>query len=207
MVIVGAKGHAKEILAVLEDNQYSGEILFFDNVSKDLPMLMYGKFPVITSLLDAEIALAGGAGFILGTGKPSVRKKLYETFCAFSEPVSLLSRTALIGRHEVFLGKGLNVMFNAFISNHTRIGNGVLVNSGAYVHHDVEIGAFCELGPGARVLGGAKVGAGSFVGANGVVLPGITVGKQVVIGAGAVVNKNVPDNVVVVGVPAHEVKK
>lgn len=40
-----------------------------------------------------------------------------------------------------------------------------------------------------------------------VVLGGITIGNGVVIGAGAVVVKSVPDNCVVVGNPAHIVKK
>lgn len=202
MVIVGAKGHAKEVLAVLEDNQYSGEIFFFDDVSKDLPDLVYGKYPVITSLSDAEQALAQDRTFILGTGKPAIRKKLFDIFNAIAEPVSLISRTATIGQHEVVMGKGLNIMFQAFISNSTSVSEGVLVNSGVYVHHDVSVGPFCELAPGVKLLGGAKVGAYSFVGANAVVLPGVKVGNNVVIGAGAIVNKDIPDGVVAVGAPA-----
>jgi len=37
-------------------------------------------------------------------------------------------------------------------------------------------------------------------------MPGITVGNNVVIGAGSVVNRNIPDNVVIAGVPAKVIK-
>ena len=39
------------------------------------------------------------------------------------------------------------------------------------------------------------------------ILPGVTVGRESVVGAGAVVTKDVPDRVVVAGVPARIIKK
>ena len=51
------------------------------------------------------------------------------------------------------------------------------------------------------------IGDDVWIGANALVLPGVTVGSRVVIAAGAVVNKNVPSDVVVAGVPAKVVKR
>lgn len=48
---------------------------------------------------------------------------------------------------------------------------------------------------------------GAYVGTGAIVLPGVTIGKQSVVGAGAVVTKDVPERVVVVGVPAIVKKK
>ena len=48
---------------------------------------------------------------------------------------------------------------------------------------------------------------GAVIGGSAVILPGITIGKNAFVGAGAVVTKNVPDNTVVVGNPAKELKK
>nr|WP_275994314.1 hypothetical protein [Argonema antarcticum] len=52
-----------------------------------------------------------------------------------------------------------------------------------------------KIGDNVRITAGAKV------------LGNITVGNNVTVGANAVVIKNVPDNCVVVGVPAYIVKK
>lgn len=40
-----------------------------------------------------------------------------------------------------------------------------------------------------------------------IILDGITIGKNVIVGAGAVVTKDVPDNVLVVGLPARIIKE
>ena len=47
---------------------------------------------------------------------------------------------------------------------------------------------------------------GASIGANATIVCGITLGKNAFVGAGAVVTKDVPDNAVVVGVPAKVIK-
>ncbi|WP_367341758.1 sugar O-acetyltransferase [Limosilactobacillus sp.] len=51
------------------------------------------------------------------------------------------------------------------------------------------------------------IGNDVWLGGSVVVCPGVTIGNNVVVGAGAVVTKDVPDNVVVVGNPAHVLRK
>jgi acetyltransferase-like isoleucine patch superfamily enzyme len=46
------------------------------------------------------------------------------------------------------------------------------------------------------------IGDNVWIGARSVVLPGVKIGNNVVVAAGAVVNKDVPDNCLVAGVPA-----
>jgi acetyltransferase-like isoleucine patch superfamily enzyme len=45
-----------------------------------------------------------------------------------------------------------------------------------------------------------------WIGAGATILPGVTVGENSVVAAGSVVSKDVPDNVVVAGVPAKVIK-
>ncbi|KAJ1999222.1 hypothetical protein GGI04_004662 [Coemansia thaxteri] len=51
-----------------------------------------------------------------------------------------------------------------------------------------------------------KIGNNVWVGGSATILAGVTIGDGVTIAAGAVVTKDVPDNVVVAGVPARIVK-
>lgn len=89
----------------------------------------------------------------------------------------------------------------------------------------VTFGDFCMVGPGTLIsttghpleaqgrrdrLAISKpvtFGDDVWIGGNCTVLPGITVGSNVVIAAGAVVNRDVPDNCVVAGVPAKVIKR
>ena len=52
-----------------------------------------------------------------------------------------------------------------------------------------------------------KIGNKVWIGAHATILPGVTIGDNSVIAAGAVVTKDVPQNVVVAGVPAKIIKK
>ena len=47
---------------------------------------------------------------------------------------------------------------------------------------------------------------GAWIGAGATILPGVTVGENSVVAAGAVVNRDVPDNTVVGGIPAKIIK-
>ena len=47
---------------------------------------------------------------------------------------------------------------------------------------------------------------GAWIGVGATILPGVTIGENSIVAAGAVVSKNVPDNVIVGGIPAKIIK-
>ncbi len=47
MLIVGAKGFAKELLEVIYQNNLNEEIAFYDDVSNDLPDLLFERYRII----------------------------------------------------------------------------------------------------------------------------------------------------------------
>ncbi len=51
------------------------------------------------------------------------------------------------------------------------------------------------------------IGDNVWIGGHAVINPGVTIGNNVVVAAGAVVTKDVPDNVVVAGVPARIIRE
>ncbi len=87
------------------------------------------------------------------------------------------------------------------VGNHVTITRGV-----AFVNHDGGVALFRGETPGLNVFGKIKIGNNVFIGINSIILPGVTIGNNVVIGAGSIVNKDIPDNVVVAGVPAKIIK-
>lgn len=58
-----------------------------------------------------------------------------------------------------------------------------------------------------EVYADIEIGNGTWIGANSTILPGVKIGKGCVIAAGSVVNKDIPDNVMVGGVPAKIIKR
>ena len=208
MIIIGAKGLAKEVLEIFYQRAKIENLAFYDDVNMDNGDLLYQKFPIIK---DDEGILQHfkrfNNEFTIGIGHPRLRFKLYNKFTALGGLLcSSVSPLAQIGHYDVQIGLGCNIFANSIISNSTTLGKGCIVYFNVSITHDCEIGDFVELSPAATILGRTKIGDFTQVGANATILPGVKVGKNVIIGAGAVVTKDVEDYAVVVGVPAKKIK-
>lgn len=88
------------------------------------------------------------------------------------------------------------------------LGENVHITDGVkFLTHDGGTLLFRDKIPSLDITKPIKVGDNVYFGNNSIILPGVTIGNNVIIGAGAVVTKNIPDGVVVGGVPARVIKK
>lgn len=208
MLIFGAKGLAKEVLEVSLEKESRKDIVFYDDISTDLPDRLYNEFRILRTLDQARAYLENeDLRFVLGLGGPMLRQAIFDKFVSIGGTAySLISSTSRIGSFGVVIDEGVNVMLNSVITNDVKIGKGALINQIASIGHDVEIGEFVEVCPGVAISGHCKIGKLSFLGTNCTILPNVKIGVGVIVGAGSVINRDIPDGCTVVGVPGKIIK-
>ncbi len=120
-------------------------------------------------------------------------------FATLIDPTSHIARTST-------LGAGTIISPGVIIGSHTTIGRHVYVNRGVLIGHHTTIGAYATIEAGANIAGACRIGDGTYVSMGAIIQDRITIGAHAVIGTGAVVTKDVPENVLVAGVPARVIK-
>jgi UDP-perosamine 4-acetyltransferase len=203
IVIVGAGGHAKVIIDILQkSNRFNivgatVDLKYNANSSDVLGIKIIGddkKLPILYA--------NGIENVFVAIGDNKLRAKLIQdvTNIGFNL-VNAVSPYSCISDHAK-LGNGIAVMAGAVINANAEIGNGVIINTGATVDHDCVLGDWCHVAPGCNLAGGVVVGNGSFLGVGTAIIPSVQIGRWSTIGAGSVVVKDIPDECLAFGSPA-----
>jgi maltose O-acetyltransferase len=133
--------------------------------------------------------------------------RLKKTFKHCGSDVTIKLPVCLEGIGDISVGN--NVSINAFVHmwghGHINIGNDCLIASHVSITsltHDPNAGLYRS----GNVAKAVNIGNNVWIGSHAVILPGISIGNNAIVGAGAVVNKDVPANAVVAGVPAKIIR-
>ena len=110
-------------------------------------------------------------------------------------------------------GKNITIGKNVFINAGCKFQDqgGIVIEDGALIGHNVVLATLNhDLEPDKRQQlhpAPIHIGKNVWIGANATVTSGVTIGANAVVAAGAVVNRDVPPDTVVGGVPAKVIKK
>jgi acetyltransferase EpsM len=205
-VLIGAGGHAKVILDILEENKETVIGLIDDN-----PLLQELRgYPILGNINYVPYLLEKykeNLKFIISIGDNRVREKISARLNSLKVTFGKAIHPSAAVSSNAFIGEGTVVMPNAVINSSAYIGKHVIINSGAIIEHDCLVEDYAHISPGATLAGNVQIRRMAHVGTGANIIPNITIGSNSIIGAGAVVTQPIPESVVAVGIPAKVIKR
>ena len=205
LVVLGAGGHARPILEILEENFPSNKKIILDETfdankkEKILGNLIFGNFKEIDSIKNKVIFIAIGDNEIRSNIYNTLKKKKINT-------PNLISITSSISKYFK-IGDANFINKKAFIGTSSKIGNNNIINSGSLIEHEVVIGNNNHIAPKSIIGGRVKIGNKVLIGMGSKILPGIKICSNTIIGAGSVVTKSILTPATYAGIPAKMIKK
>ena len=119
---------------------------------------------------------------------------------------TLVHPSAYVGRN-VTLGKGTTVAPGVTLTTDLVVGEHNLLNVGCVLGHDVQTDSTVSIAPNTVIGGGSHLEEGVEFGMGAGARPNSVIGEWTVVGAGAFVSKDLPANVLAVGVPAKAIRE
>ncbi|NQX45863.1 acetyltransferase [Paenibacillus tritici] len=200
LLILGAGGHGKVVAEAAMLTGRWDDIAFLDN---DTTLNRVIGIPVIGSFdtyLDHSKAYSSAVVAIGNNENRFVWLTKLEQ-AGFKIPV-IIHPSSIVSKFSQ-IESGTVVLAGAVINADASIAKGCILNTSSTIDHDCVIGNGVHVSPGANVSGTVTINDFSWLGVGASIVNNITIGSHVIVAAGAVVISDIPDSVMVAGVPAQ----
>ena len=191
LIIIGAGGHAKACIDVIEKSNLYAIKGFIDN-KKTIKKIF--NYPYLGTDSDLNILRNKFNYAFVAIGQvknslPRINSFNLLTSLDYTIPkiISPLAHVAAISKIE----EGSIVMHHAIINSESRIGKNCIINSKSLIEHDSKIGNYCHISTGVIINGECHIGDRTFIGSGSITKQCISIGNNCLIGAGVILKRNI----------------
>ncbi len=208
IIIIGAGGHSKVIVDIIQNEQKYEIVGFIDNNlpigHKVLDYQVLGKEEEINNLIKKQEIFGG----VIAIGDNFIRsnaEKKIKHYCSEFKFINCIHPKSNIA-FNVVMGEGNVVMAGATINTSTKIGDHCIFNTNCSIDHDNSIANFSSIAPNGVTGGNVKVGEFSAIGIGATIKHNVSIGYNCIIGASSLVNKDTKSDSVYYGIPAKFIR-
>ncbi|HBY93748.1 MAG TPA: transferase [Chloroflexi bacterium] len=203
-VILGAGGHAQVVADILMRARDAGQPVCPIGYLDDNPRL-HGHTELGLPVLGAlhELPSVAHDAVIVAIGENHTRQQLFDRLQQQGERLTVARHPAAVIAPDVSIAPGTVICAGVVVNPGSVIGANVILNTGCTVDHHNHIGNHAHIAPGVHLGGDVKIGEGTLIGIGATVMPQRCIGAWSVVGAATLVHTDLPDYVVVAGVPGR----
>lgn len=209
IIIIGSGGHAKVAIDAVE-RQGNYKILGLIDSFREVGETTSG-YSVLGDIGDLEKIIfdSNVHGLFVAVGLNYARKNIVEQlarlqielpYVTIIHPLSTVARNASIG-------EGSLICAGSVIAPDVKIGRHVIINHNASIDHDTVIEEFSSFAPAALCGGNCLIRNSTAICIGAILSNKITIGANSVVGAGSLVLQSQPENSVIYGRPAKQVRQ
>ena len=205
VVIIGAGGHARVLLAALaaQGLRPQGCIALTSPASPWPSEVVYlGSDAVLDTLDPRDTTIVNGVGSVASS---AARRRIFEDAKQKGFGVLTVIHPSAYVAPDVVLGDGAQIMAAAVVQTGCTVGSNTLINTGAVLDHDCHVGAHCHIATGAALSGGVRLDDSVHVGTGAAIIQGVQLGSGSIVAAGAAIVDDVAAGAKVGGVPARPI--
>jgi len=168
LILVGAGGHAKACIDVIEN---SGQFYIYGIVDNKKKKKLLG-YPILGKDKDLKKYIKKVRHLLIAVGQirdNQIRPKLYYLGkrLGYKFP-TIFSKRSHISKHSE-IQEGTIIFHDVIINSGAKIGKNCIINNKCLIEHDVLIGDHCHVSTKATINGYAKIGSKSFIGSGSLI--------------------------------------
>lgn len=195
IIIIGAGGHARSCLNIIE-NQKKYKIAGFVDKEKKF----FYNYPYLGNDDSLEHLSKKYKNAIISIGQikdSKPRKKIYEKLkkLKFNLP-KIISSNSIISKYSI-IDEATFIFNHVLVNTNAKIGKNSIINNKVNIEHDVIIGDNCHISTGVIVNGNVTVGNNVFIGSGSIIYNNCKIGNNSIISAGSIIKKNIPNNKII----------
>lgn len=199
MVLIGAGGHAKSVLANMLSDGLPAPRIYDDSFGD----IAFEQTILGVPLSGTVVDVPASESVLVAFGSNEQRRELS---LQFSGRIALpfVSTSAHVSlRSEI--GHGSVILHGSYLGPESVVGTGTIVNTRAVIDHESTVGDYCHVSVGTIIAGRVSIGSHCFIGAGATIIDRLKICSDVTIGAGATVIDSIREPGTYVGTPARRV--
>jgi sugar O-acyltransferase (sialic acid O-acetyltransferase NeuD family) len=208
IIIIGASGHAKVIIDIIEKRNEYRIIGLVDSYKSIRGMVMgypiLGNKEIIPDLIKNKSIIGGVIAIGDNWMRSTIKDLIFESAPSFQFLPAIHPKATLYNGFEI--EDGVVITAGAIVNSEAKVGKFCIINTNASLGHESVMQDFSSLSPNVTIGGNCTIGNYSAICIGAVLIQNIKIGNHSVIGASSLIVKDIADNLVVYGVPSKIIR-
>ena len=165
LLVIGAGGHGKVVLSVVES--VGGRVIaIYDDDPAKAEMVFRGV--TVSALATLDWVSARSHPIHVAIGDNEIRSRIAKKVLDNAMSLAVLIHPTAVVDAEAVIGAGSLVAPGGIVASGAMVGKATIINHRAIVDHDCQVGNFCHIAPGAILGGGVQLDDHVLIGAGAI---------------------------------------